>query len=85
MKAKRLFTLSALLAVMCMLVALLFGSTIGARTAKAEGVANGTTYEVSGEISVVVGVFTHSVQFFFRLAVQFFYPRCKRGVYFSFG
>ena len=51
MKAKRLFTLSALLAVMCMLVALLFGSTIGARTAKAEGVANGTTYEVSGEIS----------------------------------
>lgn len=51
MKAKRLFTLSALLAVMCMLVALLFGSTIGARTAKAEEVANGTTYEVSGEIS----------------------------------
>ena len=51
MKAKRLFTLSALLAVMCMLVALLFGSTIGARTAKAEEVANGTTYEVSGETS----------------------------------
>lgn len=51
MKAKRLFTLSALLAVTCMLVALLFGSTIGARTAKAEEVANGTTYEVSGEIS----------------------------------
>ena len=51
MKAKRLFTLSALLAVMCMLVALLLGSTIGVRTAKAEEVANGTTYEVSGEIS----------------------------------
>ena len=51
MKAKRLFTLSALLAFTCMLVALLFGSTIGARTAKAEEVANGTTYEVSGEIS----------------------------------
>ena len=51
MKAKRLFTLSALLAVMCMLVALLFGSTIGERTAKAEETANGTTYEVSGEIS----------------------------------
>lgn len=39
MKAKRLFTLSALLAVTCMLVALLFGSTIGARTAKAEETA----------------------------------------------
>lgn len=51
MKARRLFTLSALLAVVCMLVALLFGSTIGARTTKAEEVANGTTYEVSGEIS----------------------------------
>ena len=51
MKAKRLFTLSALLAVMCMLVALIFGSTIGAKTANAEEVANETTYEVSGEIS----------------------------------
>lgn len=50
MKAKRLFTLSALLAVMCMLVALLFGSTIGAKTAKAEEVADGATYEVSTEI-----------------------------------
>ena len=50
MKARRLFTLSALLAVVCMVVALLFGATIGAKTAKAEEVANGTTYEVSGEI-----------------------------------
>ena len=39
MKAKRIFTLSALLAVVFMLVALLFGSTIGATTAKAEEVA----------------------------------------------
>ena len=51
MKAKRLFTLSALLAVMCLVVALFFGSTMGAKTAKAEEVADGTTYEVSGEIS----------------------------------
>ena len=50
MKAKRVFTLSALLAVVCMLVALLFGSAMGVKTAKAEEVANGTTYEVSGEI-----------------------------------
>ena len=39
MKAKRIFNLSALLAVVCMLVALLFGSTISARMAKAEEVA----------------------------------------------
>ena len=51
MKAKKVLKLSALLAVTCMLVALLFGSTIGVKTAKAEEVANGTTYEVSGEIS----------------------------------
>ena len=50
MKAKRLFTLSALLAVVFMLVVLLFGSTIGARTAKAEELTNGATYEVSTEI-----------------------------------
>lgn len=50
MKAKRLFTLSALLAVVFMLVALLFGSTIGARTAKAEELTDGTTYEVLTEI-----------------------------------
>ena len=50
MKAKRLFTLSALLAVVFMLVALLFGSTIGARTAKAEELTDGATYEVSTEI-----------------------------------
>ncbi len=50
MKAKRLFTLSALLAVMCLVVALFFGSTMGAKTAKAEEVADGTTYEVSTEI-----------------------------------
>lgn len=51
MKAKKVLKLSALLAVTCMLVALLFGSTIGVKTAKAEETANGTTYEVSGEIS----------------------------------
>ncbi len=50
MKAKRLFTLSALLAVMCMLVALIFGSAMGVKAASAEEVANGTTYEASGEI-----------------------------------
>ena len=50
MKAKRVFTLSALLAVVFMLVALLFGSTIGARTAKAEELTDGATYEVSTEI-----------------------------------
>ena len=50
MKAKRLFTLSALLAVVFMLVVLLFGSTIGARTAKAEELTDGATYEVLTEI-----------------------------------
>lgn len=50
MKAKRLFTLSALLAVVFMLVVLLFGSTIGATTAKAEELTDGATYEVLTEI-----------------------------------
>ena len=50
MKAKRLFTLSALLAVVFMLVVLLFGSTIGATTAKAEELTDGVTYEVLTEI-----------------------------------
>ena len=50
MKAKRIFTLSALLAVTCMLVALLFGSAMDAKTAKAEEVADGTTCEVLTEI-----------------------------------
>lgn len=50
MKAKRVFTLSALLAVVFILVVLIFGSTMGAKTAKAEEVANGATTEVLNEM-----------------------------------
>lgn len=49
MKTKKVVKLTLWLAVMCLFVALLFGSTIGAKTASAEDVTNVSSEEISSE------------------------------------
>lgn len=49
MKTKKVVKLTLWLAVMCLFVALLFGSTIGTKTASAEDVTNVSSEEISSE------------------------------------